>query len=90
MRDTVIAGVGMTSFGKFIDRSFASLTSEAVSCAVWRDSNAQACLAGNDIEGWCSMTDCHPTTNHISTEGAVVSAPDAGQQQNRRRPRGAS
>lgn len=41
MRDTVIAGVGMTSFGKFIDRSFASLTSEAVSCAL-RDSNAQA------------------------------------------------
>lgn len=36
MRDTVIAGVGMTSFGKFIDDSFASLTCEAVSCAFAR------------------------------------------------------
>ncbi len=41
MRDTVIAGVGMTNFGKFIDRSFASLTAEAVAAAL-SDSNAQA------------------------------------------------
>ena len=41
MRDTVIAGVGMTSFGKFMDRSYASLTREAVSAAL-RDCNAQA------------------------------------------------
>jgi acetyl-CoA acetyltransferase len=41
MRDTVIAGVGMTSFGKFVDRSYASLTGEAIGAAL-RDSNAQA------------------------------------------------
>jgi acetyl-CoA acetyltransferase len=40
MRETVIAGVGMTSFGKFVDRSYASLTGEAISAALC-DSNAQ-------------------------------------------------
>ena len=52
MRDTVIAGVGMTSFGKFIDRSFASLTSGSGSRSRLASVTVM-CLAGNDIEGWC-------------------------------------
>lgn len=34
MRDVVVAGVGMTRFGRFLDRTFASLVSEAVGAAL--------------------------------------------------------
>lgn len=33
-RDIIVAGVGMTPFGKFVDRSIASLTSEAIAAAL--------------------------------------------------------
>lgn len=41
MRDAVIAGVGMTRFGKFLDRTFGSLVTEATSAALG-DAGAEA------------------------------------------------
>ncbi|GAA5162316.1 thiolase family protein [Pseudonocardia eucalypti] len=45
MRDVVVAGVGMTRFGRFLDRSFASLVTEAVGAAL-TDAGATADSAG--------------------------------------------
>lgn len=45
MRDVVVAGVGMTRFGRFLDRSFASLVTEAVGAAL-ADAGATADSAG--------------------------------------------
>jgi acetyl-CoA acyltransferase len=40
MRDVVIAGVGMTAFGRYLNRNLKSLTAEAVSEAL-RDARAE-------------------------------------------------
>ncbi|MCP1198348.1 thiolase family protein [Notoacmeibacter sp. MSK16QG-6] len=41
MRDVVVAGIGMTAFGKFMDRNLKSLSEEAVAAAL-KDANSEA------------------------------------------------